>query len=163
MFRKNNTTIGRLWLVCIVLSVAASTSAQDFPAEPDRDMVSLDDKISQFLTDVAMGETPDAFSALLEGSRLADQEKPLAALIERTKQLETKYGKHIDSEQIAAKRIGKDLVLLKYLYKCEHFPVVWHFAYYRTTNETPSDNGTWRVISVRFDTELERLWFLHEN
>ena len=122
-------------------------------------MVALDGKIRQFLKDVATGKTQVAFAAMLEGSRLADQEKPLAALIGRTKELETKYGKYLASEQIAAKRIGKDLVLLKYLYKCEHFPVVWYFAYYRTANETLPDSAPWRVITVRFDTELERLWF----
>ena len=159
MFRKYITTIGRLWIVSVALLATTSASAQDFPTEPDRDLVSLDDKIKQFLTDVATGKTQVAFAALLEGSRLADQEKPLAALIERTKELETKYGKYVASEQIASKRIGKDLVLLKYLYKCEHFPVVWHFVYYRTSNEAVPENGSWRVIAVRFDTELERLWF----
>ncbi|MEE8450673.1 MAG: hypothetical protein V3R99_02130 [Thermoguttaceae bacterium] len=159
MFRKHITTIGRLWIVSVATLIAGPASAQEYAAEPDRELVALDDKISQFLSDVATGETEAAFTALLEGSQLADQEKPLAALIEKTKELETKYGKHLDSEQIAAKRIGKDLVLLKYLYKCENFPVVWHFVYYRTTNETLPENGTWRVITVRFDTELERLWF----
>jgi len=163
MFRKHIMTIGRLWIVSVALLAtmlaAGLASAQEFAAEADRELVSLDDKISQFLTDVAMGKTPTAFTALLKGSLLAAQEKPLAALIEKTKELETKYGKHLASEQIAAKRVGKDLVLLKYLYKCERFPVVWHFVYYRTTNETVPEIGTWRVITVRFDTELERLWF----
>ncbi|HYW79015.1 MAG TPA: hypothetical protein VE890_05530 [Thermoguttaceae bacterium] len=163
MFRKRITTVGRLWFVSVVILSTALASAQEFATEPDRELVSLDDKISQFLTDVAMGETPAAFTALLEGSQLAEQENALAALVEKTKELETSYGKHVASEQIAAKRVGKDLVLLKYLYKCERFPVVWHFVYYRTSNETVPDSSTWRVISVRFDTDLERLWSGRES
>ena len=82
-----------LSIVSFALLAGRPASAQEFAAEPDRDLVALDDKISQFLSDVATGETESAFAALLEGSQLADQEKPLAALIEKTKELETKYGK----------------------------------------------------------------------
>ena len=158
MFRKR-IMAACLLVIIVVLLADRFVPAQEFAAEPDRDLVALDDKTSQFLRDIAMGETKSAFAALLSGSRLANQEKPLAALIEKTKELETKYGEHRSAEQIAVKRVGKDLVLLKYLYKCEHFPVVWHFGYYRTPTETMPENGTWRVIAVRFDTELERLWF----
>jgi hypothetical protein len=90
---------------------------------------------------------------------LAKQDKALKQLTDKTKQLQTEYGRYRGYEQIAAKRIGEDLVLLRYLYKCEHFPVVWYFTFYRTS--TPGEplrgSGDWRVITVRFDTKLELL------
>jgi len=159
MCRLSAPTVCCLSLVSVVLLAGRDAPAQEFVAEPDRELVALGDKTTQFLTDVAMGETRAAFDTLLEGSHLANQEKALRALVEKTKELATKYGKQIGSEQIAAKRVGKDLVLLKYLYKCEQFPVVWYFAYYRTPNKTAPKKNTWRVVSVRFDTDLEQLWF----
>ena len=57
--------------------------------------------------------------------------------------------------------LGKDLVLLRYLYKCDNFPVVWHIAYYRDQREPrlgeASNGESSRVISIRFDTDLEAL------
>jgi len=50
-------------------------------------------------------------------------------------------------------------VFLRYLYKCEDFPVVWTFGFYRPISrpDTPPDETAWRVILVRFDTEVEQL------
>ena len=65
-----------------------------------------------------------------------------------------------DSTNLGQATIGNDLVLMKYLYKCETFPVVWYFTFYRTSprGERTADTGdSWRVIIVRFDTELELL------
>jgi hypothetical protein len=56
--------------------------------------------------------------------------------------------------------IGRDLVLLRYLYKGENFPVVWYFTFYRTTAAGETGPGTWRTIAVRFDTDLELLGFV---
>ena len=84
-------------------------------------------------------------------------------MVENTGRLEKHYGRYQGFEQIAAKRIGNDLVLLKYLYKCENLPVVWYFAFYRTpasattTTTAAAKDGTWRIVMVRFDTKLEAL------
>lgn len=56
------------------------------------------------------------------------------------------------------KSVGKDVVLLKYLYKCEKFPVVWYVAYYRDfTRAVTASDDRWVVISIRFDTQVEAL------
>ena len=48
---------------------------------------------------------------------------------------------------------------MRYLYKCENFPVVWHFTFYRTpgAGDARAKGAAWRVVAVRFDTELEQL------
>ena len=50
-------------------------------------------------------------------------------------------------------------LLLKYLFKCEAFPVVWYFTYYRdfSHSRTASEDENWVIIAVRFDTQLELL------
>ena len=148
-----------LLVLLILLTGGGISPGQDAPPEKDPELLALDVKVAQFLGEIAIGETPGAYQELLAGSRLLKQEKALRALIEKTQQLDTKYGRYRGSEQLAAKRIGSDLVLLRYLYKCEDYPVVWYFIFYRTLppDETPLEKAPWRVVSVRFDTELERL------
>ncbi len=131
---------------------------EDITTEFDQTLVSLHDQIISFLEGVSMGQAQSAYRDLLSGSRLLKHDA-LTGLIEKTNELEKKYGENRGFEQIATKRVGTDLVLLKYLYKCESFPVVWYFTYYRTPGETPSETGNWRVVTVRFDTELELLAF----
>ncbi len=145
---------GALWLA----GSGRISPGADVPSQPDQTLTSLDAKITLFLEGVSMGDAQNAYKELLVGSRLAKLEA-LADLVEKTAELEEKYGKYHSFEQIAAKQVGTDLVLLKYLYKCESFPVVWYFTYYRTPGDTPSGSGDWRIVTVRFDTELELLAF----
>ena len=79
----------------------------------------------------------------------------MKALVDKTKDLEKNYGKFRNGERIEAKRIGKDLVLLKYLYKCESLPIVWYFSFYRS--DATADSSNWVLVAVRYDTELELL------
>ncbi len=128
------------------------------PADPDLEM--LQARVDTFFEGISVGgRTQTAYQELLAGSRLLKQTKQLDALVSRTDQLQEQYGPYRDFEPIAARRVGKDLVLLRYLYKCEHFPVVFYFTFYRTPRgEPPAEtSNNWRVITVRFDTELELL------
>lgn len=147
-------------LVLLILFVGGGVSlGQTPPPEKDPVLLDLDDRIGQFFEGISMGETQNAYEDFLAGSRLIKQDKALKELTEKTQQLQTKYGRYCGFDQIAAKRIGKDLVLFRYLYKCKDFPVVWYFAFYRAAvpGETPAEKSPWRVVSVRFDTELELL------
>jgi hypothetical protein len=138
---------GRLW------------AAPDDTKEKDSVLGTLDARVAQFLEGVSLGQSHSAFADLLSGSQLLKQNDALKDLVARTNDLEAKYGKYRAFEQVSAKRIGGDLVLMRYLYKCENFPVVWHFTFYRTpgVGDTGSKTGTWRVVAVRFDTDLEQL------
>ncbi|HUT12649.1 MAG TPA: hypothetical protein VMY42_19290 [Thermoguttaceae bacterium] len=148
------------FLLALFLPTAARTAAAQDPAETtDPVLVALDGRIKSFLEGVSLGQTQNAYQELLADSQLAKQDQALKDLVTQTIELHAKYGEYRGFEQIAARRVGQDLVLLKYLYKCEHFPVVWYLTFYRTPPKSPPENGDWRVIIVRFDTELELLAF----
>jgi hypothetical protein len=153
-------SIARSLLVSAALVVpAASALAQEDAASSDPVVVKLDERATRFLESVAEGNENAAFADLLAGSELREQSSAVRDLVDRSKEIRDRYGRHRESEQLSAKRVGKDLVLLKYLYKCEKFPVVWYIAFYRDFRAqaaTPDDQ--WVVISVRFDTEIERLF-----
>jgi hypothetical protein len=148
-----------LAVVLVLWSGGRGASGQETGKEPDPTVVALQAKAGQFLEGVSLGRPQNAYQELLAGGPLLKQTEGLRALVEKTGEIETKYGRYRASESVAAKRIGTDLVLLRYLYKCENFPVVWHFAFYRTPNagETLPVGGPWRVVSVRFDTDLDAL------
>jgi hypothetical protein len=148
-----------LLTVLIMLSTGGVSPAQDPAAETDPVIVALHARVSQFLEGVSAGEAQGAYQELLVGSPLLKQTDAIKEFVQRTNELETKYGRPWGFERISAKRVGKDLVLAKYLYKCESFPIVWYFTFYRTPaeGETATDGGAWRAVIVRFDTQLELL------
>jgi len=139
------------------LGIAQAGLAQE---KPDPVLEALDGKVKLFLEAISMGESQAAYQKLLAGSRLAKQTDAVKGLVERARDFKTRFGEYRSFERIAAKRVGNDLVLVKYLYKCEHFPVVWYFTFYRPPQQVQATSETaeaWRVVTVRFDTELERL------
>ncbi len=155
MIQKNRALLGLpALLVCLWTSRAAT--GQD---PPDPLIDPLDARVSRFLEGISAGMTQTAYQELLSGSPLLKQTEALEDLVQKTDQLKDRYGPYREFEQIGARPVGKDLVLLKYLYKCEDFPVVFYFTFYRTPGrgELPAQNDDWRVIIVRFDTELELL------
>jgi hypothetical protein len=152
-------TLGALLMTVILFLFAVRAPAQEAAKEKDPVLTALEARISQFLEGVSLGQTQAAFQELLAGSPLLKKTDALKELIAKTGELESKYGKYRAFEEISARRVGEDLVLLTYLYKCENFPVVWHFCFYRTPTpgETPAKTGAWNVVTVRFDTDLEAL------
>ncbi len=146
-------------LVTIVFARMNVAVAQDEPALSANPVVGkLHDGVTRFLEGVAAGETRGAFDELLAGSPLAEQTAAVRTLIDKAKEIPDHYGAYRDSELVSAKRVGKDVVLLKYLYKCEKFPLVWHFGFYRDLARTTANGeDRWVVISVRFDTQIEGL------
>jgi hypothetical protein len=146
-----------LCVIAFLLSQAPLLPAQ---GTSDPEIEVLDRKVKQFLEGVSMDEAQAAYQQLLSGSQFAKQTEAVKALVDKTRELKAKYGDFRGFEQIAAKRIGKDVVVLKYLYQCEQFPVAWHVTFYRTPprGDVPAEEGnTWRVIILRFDTDLEAL------
>jgi hypothetical protein len=134
------------------------SASQEIPKEKDAVLATLDGRIGQFLDGVSQGQAQNAFQELLAGSQLAKQADAIKDLIARTNELESKYGKYRAFEQISAKRIGSDLILMRYLYKCENFPVVWYFTFYHTPGSSEMTKGAgWRVVAIRFDTNLDSL------
>ncbi len=152
-------TCGPAWAALgICLGLASLAAAEE---KADADLSLLEDKVALFFDGVATGRAQSAYAELLAGGPLAREAEGIKGLVEKTDALKERYGDYRRFERVASRRVGSDVVLMKYLYKCEHFPVVWHFTFYRLppcASGPPSDSGSgWRVISVRFDTDLEAL------
>jgi len=144
-----------LTVVAMALAWVRTAPAQD--TDEDSVLLKLHGKVTVFLDGIHGDDQAKAFDDLLAGSKLSKNSDAFKTLLSQSKEIEKKYGKFQESEQILAKKIGKDLVVLKYLFKCESFPVVWYFTYYKDfshrTNGTEDEN--WVIVSVRFDTQLE--------
>lgn len=151
----------RTVLAGLLLSVAASATGQENALQNDPVIAALGARATQFLDSVSGGQTQNAYQDLLAGSPLAKQTDALKSLVSRTVELEPKYGRYRGCERIGVRRVGTDLVLMKYLYKCDNYPVLWYFTFYRTPapGDLSPEDDTWRVIAVRFDTELDALWY----
>lgn len=159
--------IGKRWFAvggCVLL--ACSLGGRPAMAQPpaDTDVDKLKARVDVFLEGVSRGTTKTAYEQLLAGSPLLKQTEAVEELVRKTDELKDRYGRYVEFEPIASRRVGKDLVLLRYLYKCESFPVVFYFTFYRTPrSDAPADKtGNWRVIIVRFDAELELLALMPE-
>ena len=159
MLRKHCVVVCLLGIPVFLLAAARLVPGQEPPGK-DTVVDSLDARVRPFLEAVSQGDTQKAYDELLRGSPLLMKKtEALKTLIQQTNELETRFGRYRNFERIDARRIGNDLAVMKYLYKCEDYPVVWYFTFYRlpSGSETPAEESGWRVIIVRFDTELELL------
>ena len=161
MYSKRRLSVGLLVVAACCLMGGQTSSGQQDAVDPV--VEPLHEKVSLFFEGFSHGPASNAFETFLIGSPLLKKTADREALVKRASELTGLFGEFREFERISAKRIGNDLVLMKYLYKCETFPVVWYFTFYRTPRrggERPADTGdSWRVIIVRFDTELELLGF----
>ena len=158
MFSKRRLSVGLIVVAACLVGGQVSSGQETVDPIIER----LNEKVSRFLEGISHGTAQKAFEDFLIGSPLSKKTADREALVKKASELDGLFGKYRAFEPISAKRIGDDLVLMKYLYKCETFPVVWYFTFYRTSprGERPADTGeSWRVIIVRFDTELELLGF----
>ena len=159
MFTGYRIAVYAAALLSILPVTGRHALGQGAPAELDDTILALDARVADFLEGVSGGPAQNAYAELLAGSELLKQKEALDELVKKTAELEGKYGRYKGFERIAARRVGKDLVLMRYLYKCENFPVVWYFAFYRPGSAGPAENADWRAVIVRFDTNLELLGF----
>lgn len=148
----------------VVAAIALPAAAQGV-ADPVLD--SLHQRVSRFLEQVSSGTAVStayqAYQDLLTGGPLSTRKSELDELIKNTDKIRELYGEYKAFEQVYTRRVGADLVFMKYLYKCERFPVLWHITFYRPPEQLDlsSESGaTWQVISIRFDTNLEVLTLL---
>jgi hypothetical protein len=150
--------------IVVAMLVGNIETAYAQPDKLDPVVSELDGRVRDFFERVSHAETGTAFQRILKGSTLAQQTEAVETLVTKTNELKKKYGEYRKSERISAKRVGEDVVLMRYLYKCEQYPVVWYFTFYRTpprgnitATEIHAAASNWRVIAVRFDTDLDAL------
>lgn len=156
---RNGWSVGVLALVllgtCGVLATRGQPTTSGGPL-----IETLEAQASQFFESISLGEVDRAYDELLARSPLRKQEEAIRTLKERTRQIKARFGEYRTFEQVGARAVGDDVMVLTYLYKCEQFPVVWHITYYyRPTDarDPLATPGSWQVISIRFDTEIEAL------
>jgi hypothetical protein len=152
----------RLVLATVLLTLVATsllTQGQPPPRAADPELDYLDQRVRTFLERVSFDDVSVAYQGLLQNGPLAKQAEGLSTLEQKTRGIHSQYGAFRSIEPLSARRVGKDVVTIKYLYHCETFPVVWHLTFYRIykRNETPRENENWHVVSVRFDTNVETL------
>ena len=137
---------GSLWGT---LFLADSTSGQ-MGTSADGDVTVLSKKIDTFFNSVSSEQVEVGYKDLLAGTLLEKKAEAVKNLVDRTKELESRFGKFISSEEIGVEKIGKDVIVLKYLYKCDQFPIMWYFTYYRVPMKDKDKNVT-PTVSVTVD------------
>lgn len=86
-----------------------------------------------------------------------DREKTILALSNNIREITRRFGPCLSFESIGAKMIGRDLIVLRYLYKCRDYPVVWYFTFYRAGGDTDTESGSggvWTLIHFYYDSNL---------
>ena len=126
-------------------------------------------KIDEFfrILDEKKPDSKEAFDFLLSGSplmKIQDAAKIKDNMVQKTNELWRISSQSWVPERIDAQLIGKDVLIMRYLYKSDVIPVVWYFTFYRSPSKSetvlPSLNP-WNCIGVRYDTNLEV--FLNNN
>jgi len=147
----------------LILGLAAAVAAEEpLSDEMQSEVTALKTKVDLFfrqLSDKTNGPEAaarEAIAGIVASGPLKDRSDEIAKLTEQTATLSQRYGDYTGHEAAGARAVGNDLLFLRYLYKGERFPVVWHFTFYRTTT-TAGLKREWSLISLRFDTKLEML------
>jgi hypothetical protein len=142
----------------IVLGTLKASAQEQLTDEMQTEVTVLQGRAELFfrqLSDKTIGPER-AVREIVGSGPLKDRNEEISKLIEQALLLDQRFGAYTGQEQVGIRAVGSDLVFLRYLYKGERFPVVWHFAFYRT----PIANGLkrdWSLISLRFDTKIEVL------
>jgi hypothetical protein len=148
----------------LFLLYSSALAAADEPLNDEMQVeaTALKSKIDLFFrqlsdkTSGSEGAAREAIGGIVGSGPLKDRSDDLAKLTEQAAMLPQRYGDYTGHEAAGAKAVGNDLLFLRYLYKGERFPVVWHFTFYRTTSPAGLKRE-WSLISLRFDTKIEML------
>ena len=145
--------------LALAVSLAPFAAAQERTpqqqAEVDKLQAGVEDFFKGFNNPTIGPE--QAFTALLGKGPLKNKTEELTGLIDKAGKLEMRYGRYAGHDVASVKTVGNDLVILRYLYKGERFPVVWHFYYYRPSSGAMPSSKDWNLIEIRFDTNLDGL------
>lgn len=143
----------------LMFSVTVFSQGQNNVAVSDPDVQRLDGQARQFFGFLAEDRVSDAFDDLLIDSPALERSPSIDDLKKSAQEISRRFGPNLGVEQVQAKRVGQDVIALAYLYKCERFPLVWRFTYYRTADvdEMAAPTMNWKLIALSFDTDLAKL------
>lgn len=156
------TTLPR-WSTALLMLLGAgslSFSPSTLPAQtsvPDSaTLTTLHERVDDFLGSLGdLSTARRAVEQIVEQGPL-ERQSNTTKLIEQVEQFSSRYGIYLSSERVAARLVGRDLVMLTYLYKTDQFPVIWRFTFYRPPTRTV-EPSTWRIVSISFDTNYQLL------
>src|SRR5690348_4370234 len=83
----------------------------------------------------------EVFTAFLAEGRLRDRKEDIKKLVDNYTKLSTQYGATRLVEQISARPIGKDVMVLTYLAKTDTYPIAWYITFYRPPAAADKKNG----------------------
>src|SRR5688572_31771237 len=110
--------------LALLMVIAASDAAAQNETS-DAELAVLEEHVDTFLQKVAAADVQRGLAELLRGSPLLKQTEAVANLEKKTRDIPSLYGEVRDSEWISTRRIGKSVVLVRYLANCENYPLVW--------------------------------------
>ena len=161
-------------LVLVLPSIPAipvGAQGTSTPIDPARD---FDERIQSFFDQLKTGNTTVAFDNILLESPLgattaSGQISDMRARFEETKK--NLFGEILSFERYGSKRIGEDIIVVRYILKCENYPMIWTFTFYRKpVSQTSLTSGSlgsgttsvtntnrWNLIEMRFDSNLDLL------
>lgn len=120
----------------------------------------LDDRIKNFFEEIILNSNSSkAFDDLLPVSSVAGN-RTIDDMKTKLNDIKKQFGEFRSFERIDVKSWGEDLVVVKYLLKCDSHPVVWTFTFYRRpslSSSSTSPAGPWNVVGLHFDTNLDLL------
>lgn len=126
-----------LSLAIMCLLCAAVAGAEEAPPE-------LTQICSAFFGQLREGKVAEAYTVLLQGSRIAAKLEDVAKLEERTREMLQSYGNVRGYDAVSVEYVGKNLCRLTYLTRSDTAPVRWRIVFYR-----PADK--WRVFNLQMD------------
>jgi hypothetical protein len=115
----------------------------------------LDDKIRTFFDHLISGNTANAFENLLLQSPLGSSSAPVTEIRAKLDETKKHVGEFHAYELYQTKPVGKDIVLIRYILKCEYYPVVWTFTFYRKPSLQSSTGTPWQLVEMCFDSNLD--------
>ena len=141
-----------LLLSALIAHIPAGAQSTALSTDPSKE---LDDRVRLFFNDLLADDASKAFSDLLRSSATSE---PVAGMKSKLEDVKDQFGPLRKYERVNVKSIGEDLVVVRYLLKCERHPVLWTFTFYRRPTETSSlTASSWSVIGLRFDSNLDPL------
>lgn len=123
----------------------------------------FDNKIETFFEQLQSGSTMVAFDHLVLNSPLgavtaASQIGDMRARLEES--MDSLCGAILGWERHSSKRVGLDIAVTRYILKCENYPMIWTFTFYRkpgAASPTATNSNPWTLIEMRFDSNLDSL------
>lgn len=126
-----------LSLVIACMLCGAVAGSEEAPPE-------LAQMCSTFFSQLRDGKVAEAYSFLLQGSKIASKLEDVSKLEERTRTMIESYGAVRGYDAVNVEYVGKNLCRLTYVTRSDIAPVRWRIVFYR-----PADR--WRVFNLQMD------------